>query len=77
MMMLTFQGCFEHLDPLLSKTTISKTQIKDYIESQCGDIYSLRIDKEDGIDLLWSDLLSGDIEQGRHYIIKTVKVLGE
>lgn len=77
MMIVTFKGCFEHLDPLLAKNTISKTQIKDYIESQCGDIYSLRIDKEDGVDLLWSDLLSGDIEQGRHYTIKNAKVLGE
>ncbi len=64
---VTFKNALDTLPTIITKTSVSDSFLKSYIETHAGYMYGLSLDSEG----LWSELLSGFIVEGRHYQIQT------
>ena len=70
MNLVTFHGTFkDSVIPFITLDEVTLKMLKNYIESQVGDLYAFREPDEEG---LFSELLSGDLYIFQHYRIQEV-----
>lgn len=74
MFLVQFKGSLADLQPVVTEKEVNISLIKEIVEKET-DIYGLKLDEYCGDTELWSELFSGLISEGRHFSVKSIKII--